>query len=140
MDSLLANIALQRNDIEVEVSTLRERLDVLYEDLNRLDKAEAAINGQSFTTFKSIKPGIVKRETVVKSYLTIKEMVLVILKDHPNGLIALDILSEINTHFNQTFVRTSLSPQLSRLKRSGDLDKIGKYWLLKNRELMEGPM
>jgi len=122
------------------MEALHARLSDLNENLSRLDKAEAAINGQSLTTFKNIKHGRVKGETPTKPHLTIKEMVLIILKDYPDGLIALDILSKINSHFNQTFIRTSLSPQLSRLKRSGDIYKIGKFWLLKNMGFMEENM
>jgi len=48
---------------------------------------------------------------------TIKQAVLEALKHKPEGMTALEILSEINTrYFGGEILRTSLSPQLSRLK------------------------
>jgi len=48
---------------------------------------------------------------------TIKEAVLEALAQRPEGMTALEILDEINKrYFDGKIVRTSLSPQLSRLK------------------------
>lgn len=56
-------------------------------------------------------------ETEARSHLTIKQAVLEVLKDHPEGMTALEILAQINTrYFGGEIARTSLSPQLSRLK------------------------
>jgi hypothetical protein len=52
---------------------------------------------------------------------TIIQAVLEVLKQKPEGMTALEILAEINSrYFDGEIVRTSLSPQLSRLK---DRDK-----------------
>ena len=63
---------------------------------------------------------------------TIKEAVLEVLKHKPEGMTALEILDQINErYFNGKYVRTSLSPQLSRLKN--DDKKItlrGNRWYL----------
>jgi hypothetical protein len=55
-----------------------------------------------------------------------------VLKDHPDGMTALEILHEINTrYFAGRIERTSLSPQLSRLKdRDGKIVLKGNRWLL----------
>jgi hypothetical protein len=48
---------------------------------------------------------------------TIKQAVLQVLKHEPAGLTALEILAAINSQFfEHKILRTSLSPQLSRLK------------------------
>lgn len=48
---------------------------------------------------------------------TIKDAVLEVLKHKPEGMTALEILDEINKrYFAGKYARTSLSPQLSRLK------------------------
>ena len=62
--------------------------------------------------------------------MTIKQMVLDVLTGHTNGMIALDILSEINTGFDKSYIRSSLSPQLSRLRHQGLIHKSGKRWIL----------
>ncbi|KGJ65713.1 hypothetical protein BJA5080_08307 [Bradyrhizobium diazoefficiens SEMIA 5080] len=58
------------------------------------------------------------------------EAVLEVLNHKPNGMTALEILDEINAkYFGGTIVRTSLSPQLSRLKnRDGKLELRGDRW------------
>lgn len=63
---------------------------------------------------------------------SIKQAVLDVMKHRPNGMTALEILAEINErYFEGRLARTSLSPQLSRLK---DVDKKitlrGNKWLL----------
>ena len=70
-------------------------------------------------------------ENVDTQSKTIKEVVVEVLADKPNGLTALDILSAINETTGMNYARTSLSPQLSRLKREGKLKKDGIVWSLK---------
>jgi DNA repair exonuclease SbcCD ATPase subunit len=61
---------------------------------------------------------------------TIMEAVLEVLNHKPNGMTALEILDEINAkYFDGAIVRTSLSPQLSRLKdRDGKIELRGNRW------------
>lgn len=53
--------------------------------------------------------------------VTIKDMVRAVLAKHPDGLAATGILDAIKADFEVTMERTSLSPQLSRLRKSGDV-------------------
>jgi hypothetical protein len=69
---------------------------------------------------------------------TIKEAALDVLQDHPKGLIALDILAKINERFSPSLIRTSLSPQLSRLRQDGKLEYHDGIWLLPHQN-EEGP-
>ncbi|WP_187147997.1 hypothetical protein [Nitrobacter winogradskyi] len=64
--------------------------------------------------------------------ITIMEAVVEVLKDRPEGLTALEILAEINTrYFGDRIIRSSLSPQLSRLKdRDHKIGLRGKKWFL----------
>lgn len=59
---------------------------------------------------------------------TIKEAVIDILKPGPKGMTAVDILAEINRRYNADYPRTSLSPQLSRLKTMGLIKRKGTIW------------
>jgi hypothetical protein len=61
---------------------------------------------------------------------TIKEAVLQVLADYPQGLLALDLLAKINERFDWQLVRPSLSPQLTRLKRAGKITNWGSTWQL----------
>ena len=66
--------------------------------------------------------------------LPIKQMVMEILKINPSGLMALQILESIKEDYSVEIMRTSLSPQLSRLKRAGEIQVRGKIWsILKDK-------
>lgn len=62
----------------------------------------------------------------------IMEAVLEVLRDREDGMTALEILAEINTrYFGGRIARSSLSPQLSRLKdKHGKIDLRGNKWFL----------
>ncbi|WKL57899.1 hypothetical protein Q1W73_02655 [Asticcacaulis sp. ZE23SCel15] len=62
--------------------------------------------------------------------ITIKEMILTVLAESNYGLDAQAILKEINDRWKKDLVRSSLSPQLSRLKQSGHLIYANQKWLL----------
>lgn len=61
---------------------------------------------------------------------TIKEAVIEVLGVAEGGLTANDILAAINAKFATDYPRTSLSPQLSRLKSEGKLTREGNLWSL----------
>lgn len=62
---------------------------------------------------------------------TIKEMVLAVLKEaDPSPLTALEILDRIQRKWMPLLVRTSLSPQLTRLKRAGEILSVRGAWTL----------
>jgi hypothetical protein len=82
------------------------------------------------------------------SQLTIKEAVLKILdNEYPKGFTAMQILKRLHHHNFPYIERTSLSPQLSRLKGEGHLVNVNGVWLLsyeedkrrKNLRLKGGP-
>jgi hypothetical protein len=64
--------------------------------------------------------------------LTIKQGVLKVLeKVAPEGLTALSILERLRVDLGMDYPRTSLSPQLSRLKTEGKVRLQGGVWYLK---------
>src|SRR5271163_1995052 len=94
-------------DMEAQFDTLRKELEAIDEALKKLDEPEATAG-----------------------HITIMQAVLEVLNHKPNGMTALEILDEINaTYFNGTILRTSLSPQLSRLKdRDKKIELRGNRW------------
>ena len=64
--------------------------------------------------------------------MTIKDMARMVLAESKDGLTAEEILQKINQTFDVELVRTSLSPQLSRLKQSEfvELDEKSGQWTL----------
>jgi hypothetical protein len=65
--------------------------------------------------------------------MTLKQAVVEVLQDNEHGLLALNILREINRRHNAGYVRASLSPQLSRLKQEGNIELTGRVWHLKGQ-------
>jgi hypothetical protein len=63
--------------------------------------------------------------------ITIKEAILATLDHKPDGLTALEILGELNEkYYGGELSRTSLSPQLSRLKdRDNKITLRGERWI-----------
>lgn len=85
-----------------------------------------------------IEPGLgtkdriadIRRSRPVASEKTIKEAVLEVLREHRRGMTALEILPAINARLGVDYPRTSLSPQLSRLKNERKLERNGVIWSL----------
>ena len=116
---------------EVDIIALQVEVHELNDKISRLDQAEAAIRGESLTVFQSVKTKETKNKPlkdVPLPNMTIKQMVMQVLKDKPKGLNAHEILVEINWNFDRHLVRTSLSPQLSRLKDDGKIVARNKLW------------
>lgn len=66
--------------------------------------------------------------------MTLKEMIIAVLRAHRGGMDALSILAAINDRWEIGLARTSLSPQLSRLKAEGKLRLVGKDWSLVQKD------
>lgn len=72
--------------------------------------------------------------------LTIKEMVVKALGEHlARGATASQLLDFFVIEWGRKEMRTSLSPQLSRLKDSGIIELKGKVWHLAEPPLITGP-
>lgn len=118
---------------------IQKRRAELHKELNELEVAERVYRnsgvqikpsgeGQLFFT----PPPLLRR--------SIKKMVNDILDDmHPHGLTALEILNQIHVRWNTEVKRTSLSPQLTRLKNEHQIynDK-GVWKRLKETEATVG--
>jgi predicted nucleic acid-binding Zn-ribbon protein len=123
----LAPLMEQRAEIDRKISNI-------HRELNDLNSAGDAIGVPKETI--ELPLNVIRREA---PQITIKQAVLKILEHYPKGLHALDILDKVNQRFDLGIVRTSLSPQLTRLKR--DDEKIvndGPIWRLAHQK-KEGP-
>lgn len=106
--------------LEQEVKALRFELHAKQRDLaalaldvERIDRAIAAIEDEHRGP-----------------YISIMDAVMAVLEDRGEGMTATEILAEINArYFGGKIVRSSLSPQLSRLKnRDGKIELRGNKW------------
>lgn len=128
--------------VDEEARVLRDALAVLEEERRKLmAAAEAAAN---FAAKKADAGPVVhidgapyefKRSRPVAAEKTIKQAVLEILGDVRRGMTALEILPAVNAKLGVDYPRTSLSPQLSRLKNDGLIERKGIVWSLVSRKL-----
>jgi len=119
----------RRSEISEKIGPLVRDVARLKESLATKQSELAAWNAELEQIHSALRA---IEETETKSQLTIKQAVLEVLKDHPDGMTAWDILREINTrYFGGRILRTSLSPQLSRLKdRDEKIELKGNKWFL----------
>jgi hypothetical protein len=115
---------------------LRELDDLerpLLVQLDEIRKERAALKKSTRVIGEILPVGISakSRQTGDEQTRTIKEIVLQILSERSGGLAASDILTELKSRTGVSYERTSLSPQLSRLKRERKLTKDGIVWLLR---------
>ena len=111
-----AELLLQKEAIDLEV----KKIDVALEAIT----SEVSQSGSDTSDSGELAGGHEKK--------TIKQMVAEVFCDSPVPKTADEILRQINLKFQQNIQRTSLSPQLSRMRQEGQLlyDKDGGYWEL----------
>jgi predicted glycosyltransferase len=122
VETLRAFIDRRLRELREAEIPLREQLSEIDRERREIEKTAKAIGLES-----ARKQDANHAETQKK---TMKEVALEILSTAPKGLTALEILRELNTRMNTSYERTSLSPQLSRLKQEGKVVQDGIAWLL----------
>lgn len=98
---------------------IRDQIKALKSELKELQLAKAALDGQDAAPAPAQSSGP-----------TIKDMARTVLNTGvaKNGLTSHEILAGIKVEFDRDIDRTSLSPQLSRLKADGEIALDGEKW------------
>jgi hypothetical protein len=106
---------------------LIEKMIQVYDDAKGEVSSRTSFTGDLFSG-----QGLGKspREITKSLGKTTQEMVLEILKEVPDGMSALELLSEVNRRWELGLIRTSLSPQISRLRAKGLLQYDSGKWKL----------
>lgn len=127
IEKVEAEIALAMEIVakhQAELEKWRHLLETMPDDLRKMS-ISAAKSARENSPAKRLPKGQIKR------------LVLEVLGDNPIGLDALQILDKINQRASKPYMRTSLSPQLSRLKDDGYITLEGKIWRLKKIEPLD---
>ena len=96
---------------------IKDQLKALRAELKELQIAKAALGDQDSAPPRTLA-----------TVPTIKDMARSALREAPEGLTSHEILAAIKQQFNRDIDRTSLSPQLSRLKGDGEVQLMGEKW------------
>ncbi|MEQ1956142.1 hypothetical protein [Mesorhizobium sp. CN2-181] len=132
----IGTLRLEVMEKEKELAECRSLLASREREMADVDRAASAIQ-----MVNRVQTDIPKPLPDIKATRkgTIKDYVVQVLSDHPGGLVALDILAKMNERFGTEFERTSLSPQLTRLKNDEIIDRRGMVWHLLDTGKDEGP-
>jgi len=131
VESLEDFIIRRRRELEAQAEQVRDQLHALEAEIDRLDRAAKAAG------ISPSDPAGAREIDYVTPHLTertIKAAVLAVLNESGRGMTALEILAAINSRFDSNYARTSLSPQLSRLKQQGSIKRDGIVWSLRRPE------
>jgi hypothetical protein len=113
--------------LQKERGDLYRQLRVIQKELEEIERAARA-SGLQLVKEDTLTPQT-KKPTQKRNF-TMKEASVEILGKHPNGLTATEILPELNKLIGSDYARSSLSPQLSRLKKDGVIYDINGIWTL----------
>jgi transposase len=108
-------VTVLRQFLSRREAEILEQMKVLERELAEIRAAWAALQAEG-----GVPPP--------KQSPTIKDMVRQILRGRPDGLRAKELLKEIQERFGVTIERTSLSPQLSRLRESEEITLENSRW------------
>ena len=123
----LSELASEEKDVRANLRSIQEEQDQLHRAAQGAGIViPADIESALDNATDDIYP-MTKRKVSEK---TIKETVIEILKEAGRPLTALQILPVINDRLNADYPRSSLSPQLSRLKADGLIELNGRNWCL----------
>ncbi|MFG1271646.1 hypothetical protein [Xanthobacter flavus] len=145
-ETLASFIVRRRREILAAREALLAQIEALDSESDLIEKAaKAAGIVEEFEAVDRIPPTLGMRgpdrpRQRILPERTIKEAVVEILREARHGMTALQILPLVNERLNVDYPRTSLSPQLSRLKAEGVLLRDGIVWsLAKAPETNEAP-
>ncbi len=134
MNETLAAFITRRNiELDDEELPLKQRLDAVRAERDQLRRAAlaAGIEAQPDSGQEAPKRGRRPREG------TIKTTVVAILQEVGRPMTALELLEQVNNRQGTTLMRSSLSPQLSRLKEEGAIKLTDKLWHLPEQSVSE---
>jgi hypothetical protein len=124
----------QRDELSAKLPSLEARRDEYRSAWIKASNDIAAIQEDLRKIDLALKT--IESEDAKSAHPTIMQAVIEVLKSKPEGMTALEILAEINErYFDGKILRTSLSPQLSRLKdRDRKITLRGNRWNLVGEE------
>ncbi|ABA03416.1 hypothetical protein Nwi_0148 [Nitrobacter winogradskyi Nb-255] len=135
METLREFITRRHKELDELEAPLRQQLAAIADEREELRRAALAAGPPPMrpanTVTQQADEGRRSRRTIPEK--TIKDAVVEVLRAKGSGMTALEILAAINLKFGTEYPRTSLSPQLSRLKADGKINRDGIVWTLEKK-------
>lgn len=132
-------IRARRTSVAASIVTAQAELSRLQSEYAQIEAALRAMEGvllpSGYEASQSAREHFAAKAHPEAARMTIKEMVVRALGEHfPRGATANQMLDFFRSNWGRREMRTSLSPQLSRLKESGIITLQGKVWHLAPNE------
>ena len=135
-------LAERRAALWTKLEQLRAEARPLEEELAQVDRGIAAMRGQAVLSpngndaSRNAMAYHAREANPEAQHLTIKQLVMKALRDHlAEGATSNELLDFFASEWGRNDVmRTSLSPQLTRLKEAGEIELRGKVWHKRERE------
>lgn len=135
METLREFITRRHKELDELEAPLRQQLAAIISEREELRRAALAAGPPPARQASpdSQQPDETRRSRRTIPEKTIKDAVIEVLGAKGAGMTALEILAAINLKFGTEYPRTSLSPQLSRLKADGRINREGIVWTLEKK-------
>jgi DNA-binding transcriptional ArsR family regulator len=136
MESFPDYIRLRRQELEKQAEPLRAQLKAIEDEIVQLNRAESVIGLSSYVLPAEAGSYEVTGNPVAFTHKrrpsenSMRATAARLLADYPQGLTAKEILPLLNKELGTDYPRSSLSPQLSRLKAEGQIERDGLVWKL----------
>jgi hypothetical protein len=140
LDQVEIELRSELDAIREELQPLQQRAIAIEEELARVRVARSAVYARSKEPAKAgadmpkggLAPWLYLPTSSEFRHLTMKQLVRMALDEHfPNGATANELLDHFHRDFGRTdIMRSSLSPQLSRMKSDGEIRREGLVWKL----------
>lgn len=142
-ESLADFIARRSRELRSIEAQLQIQMLTVTTELEQLRLAASAAGVDKLAPRSSLEGNFPRRSSESSkrrrgSASTIKEAVVSVLGDSSRAMTALEILETINRRMGLEYPRSSLSPQLSRLKSEGTLTLDENHWDLADRSKASG--
>lgn len=114
------------------ISDLRAQIGPLLKELDDIQRARTAVTSPPPIQANPLRVEVIRELTEADRLriMTLKQLVVKALAEaFPGGATALQLLAHFKA-WGRDIARTSLSPQLSRLKDEGVIERSGKVWTL----------
>lgn len=132
IEQRMREITAAEEPLQQQIWNIKAQLEALSAERGELYQAGAAIGMFDGSSPSETPPAEASRpaEAGRTSSPTIKEAILAVMDGAEYPIGAHEILFEMNRRFEWSVPRTSLSPQLSRLKAEGKIILEGRQWRL----------
>lgn len=119
-------------ELNTEIADMRKRIQPLESELADVKRALGVVrDDRPSENLRLVRRPVVTSSSSPYQQMTLKQLIIKALKEHfPDGATANELIDFFSVAWDRDIQRTSLSPQLSRLKDEGQVRLENNKWFL----------